>query len=68
VTLPSVAANNWNTLSGTVTFPPVNAPATCKLAAAAIYMQQEGGTCGTGTGQIECPDLFIDDVSISLAP
>jgi hypothetical protein len=67
-TVTGAAANSWNTLSGTVTFPPANAAATCKLSSAAIYMQQEGGTCGTGAGQIECPDLFIDDVSISLAP
>jgi len=68
VTVAGAAANTWSTLSGTVTFPPANAAATCKLSAAGIYLQQEGGTCGTGAGQIECPDLFVDDVSISLAP
>jgi hypothetical protein len=60
--------NGWNTLSGTVTFPPAGAAAGCKLISAAIYVQQEGGTCGAGVGQIECPDLFVDDVSITLAP
>jgi hypothetical protein len=65
----SVAPNTWTVLSGTVTFPPANAPAGCKLTSAAVYVQQgESGTCGTGTGQIECPDLFVDDVSITLAP
>ena len=68
VTASQVGGNGWNTLTGTVTFPPASVAATCKLAAAAIYLQQEGGTCGSGTGQIECPDLFVDDVSISLAP
>ena len=60
--------NVWNTLSGTFTYPPANAPAGCKLTSAGIYVQQESGTCGTGPGQIECPDIFIDDVSITLAP
>jgi hypothetical protein len=67
-TATNVGGNGWNVLSGTVTFPPANAPSGCKLTAAGVYMQQEGGTCGTGTGQIECPDLFVDDVSITLAP
>ena len=67
-TATSVGGNGWNTLTGNVTFPPANAPSTCKLISAGVYMQQEGGTCGTGTGQIECPDLSVDDVSITLAP
>ena len=63
-----VAGGTWNQLSGTVTFPPANAPAGCQLTAAGLYVQQEGGTCGTGTGQVECPDIYVDDVSITLAP
>jgi hypothetical protein len=64
-TASQVGGNGWNTLSGTVTFPPANAAAGCKLTAAGVYMQQEGSTnCTTG----ECPDLFVDDVSITLAP
>ena len=67
-TAANVAGNTWTPLSGTVTFPPVNAAAGCKLTAAAVYVQQQdSGTCGTGAGQIECPDLFVDDVSITLA-
>jgi hypothetical protein len=67
-TASQVANGAWNQLSGSVTFPPANAPAGCKLASAALYIQQEGGTCGTGTGQIECPDIYVDDASITLAP
>jgi hypothetical protein len=67
---PAAQATNgtWSQLSASVTFPPANAPAGCKLASAGLYVQQEGGTCGTGTGQIECPDIYVDDVSITLAP
>ena len=65
-TATQVGGNGWNTLSGTVTFPPANAAAGCKLTAAGIYMQQEGSTVLCATG--ECPDLFVDDVSITLAP
>src|SRR5206468_631123 len=43
-----VGGNGWNTLSGTVAFPPANAAAGCKLVAAGIYMQQADGTCGAG--------------------
>jgi hypothetical protein len=64
----NVAGGTWNQLSASVTFPPANAPAGCQLTAAGFYVQQEGGTCGTGAGQIECPDIYIDDVSITLAP
>jgi len=62
----NIPPNTWTTLSGTVTFPPADAPAGCQLAAAAIYVQQQGetGNCGT---DYECPDLFIDDASITLA-
>jgi hypothetical protein len=64
-TASQVGGNGWNTLTGTVTFPPANAAAGCRLTSAGVYMQQEGSTvCATG----ECPDLFVDDVSITLAP
>jgi len=65
---PQVAGGTWNQLSGTVTFPPANAPAGCQLAAAGLYVQQDGATCGTGPGQVECPNIFVDDASITLAP
>jgi hypothetical protein len=68
VTASSVAGGTWTHLSGTVTFPPANAPATCKLAQASVYVQQESGTCGSGSGQVECPNLFLDDASITLTP
>lgn len=50
-----------------VTDPPASAPAGCKLTQAAVYLQQEGGTCGADGG-IECPDLYVDDVAITVAP
>jgi hypothetical protein len=63
--LGTAVGNTWYTLSGTVTLPPADAPGGCKLVSAGLYVQQgESGTCGTG---IECPDLYIDDVSITLA-
>jgi hypothetical protein len=62
-----VGGNSWNALTGPVTFPPANAAAGCKLTSAAIYVQQEFANGGSCTG-IECPDLFVDDVSITLAP
>ena len=68
VTASQVAGSTWNQLSATITYPPANAPAGCKLKAAGVYVQQEGGNCGTGAGQIECPDIYVDDVSITLAP
>jgi hypothetical protein len=57
-------SGQWFELSGTVTFPPANAPAGCKLVSAGIYLQTGGGSCGAN----ECPDLYVDDVSITLAP
>jgi hypothetical protein len=68
VTASQVAGGTWNQLSATITYPPANAPAGCKLTSAAVYVQQESGTCGGGAGQIECPDIYVDDVSITLAP
>ena len=62
----------WEALSSTaVAFPPSDAPKVCKqLTGAAFWVTQldQGaqGACGTGTGQVECPDLFLDDASITL--
>ena len=68
-TAAALPKDTWTQLSGTVTLPPADAVAGCKLSSAAVYVQQGGGgTCGSGTGQVECPDLFIDDVSITLSP
>jgi len=67
-TASNVAGGTWNQLSGTITFPPPEAPAGCQLSSAGLYIQQEGGTCGSGPGQVECPDIYVDDVSITLAP
>jgi hypothetical protein len=69
VTLPAVAAalaaapDTWTALTGTVTLPPADAPAGCQLTMAAVYVRTEGTACGAGT---ECPDLYVDDASISL--
>jgi hypothetical protein len=68
VTASQVSGSTWNQLSATITYPPANAPAGCKLKAAAVYVQQESGTCISAGGQTECPDLYVDDVSITLAP
>jgi len=58
--------NVWNALSGTYTFPPANAAAGCKMTSAALYVQQEFGN-GSCTG-VECPNIYVDDVSITLVP
>jgi hypothetical protein len=63
-TVLQAGGNGWNQLSGTVTFPPADAPVDCKLISAGVYVQTEGASCGAN----ECPDLFVDDVSITLAP
>ena len=63
-----VAGDTWTELTGTFTFPPADATAGCKLQSAAIYVRTDGNACGTGAGQVECPDLYLDDVSIKLAP
>jgi hypothetical protein len=62
----SVSPDTWTELKGSATFPPPDAPAGCKLNSAAIYVRTDGTACGTGTGQVECPDLYVDDVSITL--
>ena len=57
----------WTPLTSTYAFPPHRAPkAGCKLTSAALQVTQGDGSglsCGT---QVECPDLFVDDVSITL--
>ena len=45
-------------------FPPANAPAGCVMSQASLALgQAETGTCGS---TVECPDLFVDDASITL--
>ena len=64
-----LATGNWVPLtSGAVAFPPSDAPKTCEqMTGAAFWVTQaDQGTCGTGSGQIECPDLFLDDATIEL--
>src|SRR5262249_32160328 len=61
-----VASGAWTQLSGSVTLPPANATAGCKMTTAAIFVTQEGTTCGSGASQVECPDLFIDDAVITM--
>jgi len=63
ITGNAMAGGTWATISGTMVLPPPNAPAGCKLVQAEVHVQQESGTCGT----VECPDLYVDDVSISSA-
>jgi hypothetical protein len=54
----------WTRLSGTFVFPPAAAPAGCVLSqASVVFGQAETGTCGS---TVECPDLFVDDASITL--
>jgi len=63
-TEPAVPANTWTTLSGTVVLPPVDATPGCKLVQADVHVEQEEGACDT----IECPDLYLDDAAITIAP
>jgi hypothetical protein len=60
----------WSPLTGVMTFPPHDAPQGCKLTSASLWVTQaDVGTataCGAGAGQVECPDIFVDDVSIKL--
>jgi hypothetical protein len=70
VTAPNVAPNVWTHLNGTITLPPAGAtPQGCKMVAASVYVTQDGVgmPCGTGTGQVECPDLFLDETTITVA-
>lgn len=63
-----LATGTWTPLtSNAVAFPPSDAPVGCKMTGAAFWVTQaDQGTCGTGSGQVECPDLFLDDASIAL--
>jgi hypothetical protein len=61
---PGVAADTWTTLSGTVVLPPLDAAPGCKMVQADVHIQQEDGMCDT----IECPDLYLDDAVITIAP
>ncbi len=68
---PDPAAGTWVALGGTFAFPPADAPAKCQqMTDAAFWVTQGDGDqatgCGTGAGQIECPDLFVDNVSVTL--
>jgi hypothetical protein len=65
-TVPDVAPNTWTELKGMGVFPPANAAAGCRLLLAAVYVQHDGTACGSGG--VECPDLFVDDVSVTIAP
>jgi len=54
----------WTQVTGTFVFPPADAPAGCVLSQASVALGQgEMGTCGSG---LECPDLFVDDASITV--
>jgi hypothetical protein len=66
---PGPAKNTWVQLQGTYAFPPPSSPISkCQLTSAAFWVTQvESGTCGSGTGQVECPDLFVDDASVTLS-
>jgi hypothetical protein len=58
------AAGRWTQVTGTFVLPPPDAPAGCALSQASIALgQAETGTCGSTA---ECPDLFVDDASITL--
>ena len=66
MTTAQVAPGTWTQLTGTVTLPPANAPPGCKLTNAAVYVMQEGTACGSGANQVECPDFYVDDASITM--
>jgi hypothetical protein len=67
-TTTPLPTGQWTPLSASaVALPPSDAPKGCKMTSAAFWVTQvEQGACGTGTGQIECPDLFVDDATITL--
>jgi hypothetical protein len=70
-TAAALPTGMWAPLSSNaVAFPPSDAPKGCKMTGAAFWVTQaeaiQGNPCGTGTGQVECPDLFVDDATISL--
>jgi len=58
-----VDPNTWVTLSGTITLPPANEAAGCIMSQASLTLQQgDTGACST----VECPDLFLDDASVTI--
>jgi hypothetical protein len=60
----TASAGQWTQLEGTFVFPPADAPAGCVLSQAGVALgQAETGDCGS---TVECPDLFVDDASITL--
>jgi len=63
-TVPDVAPNTWTELKGMAVFPPANATAGCRLLLAGVYVQHDGTACGAGG--VECPDLLVDDVSVTM--
>ena len=63
-TVTAVPKNTWVELKGTATFPPADAPAGCKLSLAAVYVRHDGHRLQPAP----CPELFVDDVSVTLAP
>jgi len=68
-TVAAAPGGTWTPLAGTVTLPPADAPPGCRLTAATVSVRQsETGTCTASGGALEGPDLYIDDVSITLAP
>jgi hypothetical protein len=64
----ALPTGSWTPLSSNaVAFPPSDAPPGCQMTGTAFWVTQaDQGTCGTGSGQIECPDLFLDDATIAL--
>jgi len=66
-TVAGVMPGIWTQVSGTVTMPPANAMPGCRMTAPAVYVMQEGSACGSGSGQVECADLYVDDASITMA-
>jgi hypothetical protein len=60
----TASPGQWSQLTATVVLPPADAPAGCVLSQASVALgQAETGTCGS---TVECPDLFVDDASITL--
>jgi hypothetical protein len=66
ITGPAIQPATWTMLQGMAAFPPPNEAKGCQLTQAAVFVMTDGTACGTGAGQVECPDLYIDDASITL--
>jgi hypothetical protein len=61
----AVEPNTWTLLSGTnVAMPTSAAPATCRLATASMYVQQDYASSCTAAG--ECPNIYIDDALLTV--